>query len=365
MRDRQAILCTRRPRSAEERPPWMMHLMTVQGTTVGETSFETDRMQFIGRGRTLAAPAAMDAGPRLSDSAGSGARPDRLHPPRRSDLQPNETVRVDLVTGVAETREAVAGADGEVPRPAAWPTASSSWPGRTARSCCSSSTPPRPTPRLTAGWRARSSTPRRCAGPKAERLDAATAAGNRGSGATASPAICRSCSSASATRTSIELVRQARAGSRLLANARGSASDLVIWNEDDSVYRQTLQDTIMDLVAASPEAAAGRQAGRHLRPPRRADVGRGSDRCCRPWPAWSWSTTRARWPSRSNGAAAPKCAIPRFEPRRRRRAPPSAEPTPQRDLAFFNGLGGFSRDGREYVSPSSARADRRPRRGST
>ncbi len=52
VRDRQAILCTRRPRSAEEKPPWMMHLMTVRGTTVGDASFETDRMTFIGRGRT-------------------------------------------------------------------------------------------------------------------------------------------------------------------------------------------------------------------------------------------------------------------------------------------------------------------------
>ena len=68
--NRQAIFCTRRPRSAEERPPWLMHLMTVRGTTVGEASFETDRMKFIGRGRTLASPAAMDAGARLSDSHG-------------------------------------------------------------------------------------------------------------------------------------------------------------------------------------------------------------------------------------------------------------------------------------------------------
>ena len=36
---------------------------------------------------------------------------------------------------------------------------------------------------------------------------------------------------------------------------KGLSVDLVIWNEDDSVYRQTLQDSIMDLVAASPEAA--------------------------------------------------------------------------------------------------------------
>ena len=36
---------------------------------------------------------------------------------------------------------------------------------------------------------------------------------------------------------------------------KGLAVDLVIWNEDDSVYRQTLQDAITDLVAASPEAS--------------------------------------------------------------------------------------------------------------
>ena len=36
---------------------------------------------------------------------------------------------------------------------------------------------------------------------------------------------------------------------------KGLAVDLVIWNEDDSVYRQTLQEAITDLVAASPEAS--------------------------------------------------------------------------------------------------------------
>lgn len=41
IRPRQAILCTRRPRSGGERPPWMMHLMTVYGTPVGAASYET------------------------------------------------------------------------------------------------------------------------------------------------------------------------------------------------------------------------------------------------------------------------------------------------------------------------------------
>ena len=31
LRQRQAILCTRRPRSLDEQPPWMFHLMAVHG----------------------------------------------------------------------------------------------------------------------------------------------------------------------------------------------------------------------------------------------------------------------------------------------------------------------------------------------
>ena len=65
IRERQAILCTRRPRSLDEQSPWMCHLMTVHGADIGTMSYETDRVQFIGRGRTAADPQAM---------RGSGAR---------------------------------------------------------------------------------------------------------------------------------------------------------------------------------------------------------------------------------------------------------------------------------------------------
>src|SRR5690606_2543951 len=51
-RPHNAILCTRRPRKEGEQTPWMIHLMNVQGKTRGETTFETDRSKFIGRGRT-------------------------------------------------------------------------------------------------------------------------------------------------------------------------------------------------------------------------------------------------------------------------------------------------------------------------
>ncbi len=37
----------------------MFHLMAVHGADIGEISYETDRMQFIGRGNTVAAPQAI------------------------------------------------------------------------------------------------------------------------------------------------------------------------------------------------------------------------------------------------------------------------------------------------------------------
>ena len=58
--DLQAILCTRRPRSKTEHTPWLCHLLAAHGVDIEAISYETDRARFIGRGRNLAQPAAMD-----------------------------------------------------------------------------------------------------------------------------------------------------------------------------------------------------------------------------------------------------------------------------------------------------------------
>ena len=55
-------------------------------------------------------------------------------------------------------------------------------------------------------------------------------------------------------RAKLELVRQA-VQAHAYWRLKGLSVDLVIWNEDDSVYRQSLQDAIMDQIVASPEAA--------------------------------------------------------------------------------------------------------------
>ena len=105
LRPRPAILCTRRPRSAGEKPPWLLHFMVGQGGEQGEVSCETDRARFIGRGRTLAKPAALQGISPLSNTVGSVLDP--ISSLRRTvTLAPHETARIDLVMGVTESREA-------------------------------------------------------------------------------------------------------------------------------------------------------------------------------------------------------------------------------------------------------------------
>ena len=56
VRTSSAILCTRRARSQEEKPPWLLHLMVGQGGEQGEISCETDRCQICRTRRNLGHP---------------------------------------------------------------------------------------------------------------------------------------------------------------------------------------------------------------------------------------------------------------------------------------------------------------------
>jgi cellobiose phosphorylase len=105
--EHNAIFCTRRPRSEEEMPPWMFHLMHVNGSEVQAVSYETDRMQFTGRGKTLQHPQAM------TDEVLSGKDGSVLDPilsiRYKIIVKPNQTVTVDLVYGIADTKDACEG----------------------------------------------------------------------------------------------------------------------------------------------------------------------------------------------------------------------------------------------------------------
>jgi cellobiose phosphorylase len=105
LRDDQAILVKRRARTPEELTPWMFHRLISRGTPQGHMSFETDRMRFIGRGRSVADPQALDEQGALSDSEGAVLDPVAAI---RCEvvLTPGETGIVDLLTGVGDSRDA-------------------------------------------------------------------------------------------------------------------------------------------------------------------------------------------------------------------------------------------------------------------
>ena len=104
----RALLARRRPRSANEHPVWAIHTSVASVSASDEIEYETDRMRFLGRGRTPANPAALDPGSRLSRTTGAVLDP-IFNLRQRVLLEPGMTTRIAFVTGAADTREAVIG----------------------------------------------------------------------------------------------------------------------------------------------------------------------------------------------------------------------------------------------------------------
>ncbi len=104
VRANSAILCTRRPRSEGEMRPWLWHSIAGEEGVGNRISGETDRARFVGRGRTPISPAAMQDASPLSETAGSVLDP-IVSLRRTFRLNPKQTVRVDFLLGVTESRE--------------------------------------------------------------------------------------------------------------------------------------------------------------------------------------------------------------------------------------------------------------------
>jgi cyclic beta-1,2-glucan synthetase len=98
-----AILATRRRRSPAEPEIWAAHLAVVEGETVGETEIETDRARFLGRGRDARAPIAVMDGRPLSNIVGTVLDPVFAFR-RRVRIQPGETARIAFWTVIASSR---------------------------------------------------------------------------------------------------------------------------------------------------------------------------------------------------------------------------------------------------------------------
>jgi len=342
--ERRAILCTRRPRARDEQVPWLFHLMAVHDADGDNFSYETDRARFLGRGRTPAAPRAMEVGT-LSGSQGSVLDPVvaiRGH----IRLEPEQSVTVDLVFGMNDSRD---GALGMIEKyhdrrladrvfELAWThaqvvlrqinagEADAQLYGRLANSILYAH----------AGLRADGSVLMR---------------NQRGQSGLWGYAISGDLPIVLlriSDLANIELVRQliqAHAYWRL----KGLAVDLVIWNEDHAGYRQVLQDQILGLVAVGLESQTmDRPGGIFVRSTEQiAD----EDRILFQTVARViLSDGRGTLEEQVNRLSAVEFRVPRLQPvSSQRPSLPATSVATRPDLILSNGIGGFTPDGREYV----------------
>ena len=346
---RQAILCTRRPRSVDEHSPWMFHLMAVHGAEIRNITYETDRMQFIGRGNTLVSPDAMTNSKSLSGSQGSVLDP-IVAIQYQIVLEPEGSATIDMVTGISESREGALNLvekyqDKQIANRVfelAWThsqvvlrqiNASESDAqlyGRLASSIIFANSSLRADPGiLIKNHRGQSG------------LWGYSISGDL-------PIVLLQIEDPA----NINLVRQlvqAHAYWRL----KGLAVDLVIWNEDHAGYRQLLQDQIIGLIAAGIEAnIIDRPGGIFVRS---ADQISNEDRILFQTVARVIiSDTRGTLADQINRRGFGELSVSHFKPTRTYKPnPQSDEVLPRQDLIFYNGIGGFTPDGREYVITTS------------
>ena len=350
VRPQRAILCTRRPRSQGERPPWMMHLMAVHGAKTGEVSYETDRMLFIGRGNTVADPQAMIGTAAFFTGSLSGSEGSVLDPIvaicSRITLDPGESVTINMVTGIGETREAAYSlVEKYQDRRLADRVFDLAWThGQVLLRQLNAS-------QADAQLYCRLAGSIMYAGPTLRANPSVLIKNHRGQSGLWGYAISGDLPIVLLKiedPANIDLVHQllqAHAYWRL----KGMAVDLVIWNEDHAGYRQLLQDQIMGLIAANSDTnMTDRPGGIFVRP---VDQIAEEDRILIQTVARAIITdSQGSLADQINGRTPLETSVPLLVPTRTPRSKPqTVAPLPRHDLAFYNGLGGFSPDGREYV----------------
>jgi len=343
---RNAIFCTRRPGSVEEKQPWMLHLMKVHDKQAEEVSFETDRMAFIGRGNTVTNPRAMvPSCVKLSGSQGSVLDP-VVSIRKKLILDADETVIIDMITGMGETREVCENLANKyqdkhhkdrvfelawthsqvVLRQINATESDAQLYNRLANSVIYIN----PALRAEAGILIKNNRGQSGLWPYSISGDL--------------PIVLLKLEE----NAEIELVKQL-IQAHTYWRLKGLAVDLVIWNDSRDVYRQVLQNDILGIIS---NQTTDHQGGVFVRASEQIS---NEDRIL--------FQTVARIIISSNGGSlsdhanrksAARIVIPNITPPEAQSSPLSESRSGgtvslPKNLSFFNGLGGFSEDGREYI----------------
>ena len=346
---RQAILCTRRPRSVDEHSPWMFHLMAVHGAEIRNITYETDRMQFIGRGNTLVSPYAMTNSKSLSGSQGSVLDP-VVAIQYQIVLEPEGSATIDMVTGISVSREGALNlVEKYQDKQFANRVFELAWTHSQVvlRQINASESDAQLYGRLASSIIYANSSLRAESGILIKNHRGQS--GLWGYSISGDLPIVLLQIEDPANINLVRQLVQAHAYWRL----KGLAVDLVIWNEDHAGYRQLLQDQIIGLIAAGIEAnIIDRPGGIFVRS---ADQISNEDRILFQTVARVIiSDTRGALADQINRRGFGEFSISHFKPTRTYRPnPQSDEVLPRQDLIFYNGIGGFTPDGREYVITTS------------
>ncbi len=337
-----AIRCTRRPRSREEQPPWMFHLMKINSGEPNGISYETDRAKFIGRGRSIQDPIVMQGQP-LSSSQGSVLDP-VMSIQYTLSLGAGESCVVDMITGVSPTIEGCQGLiDKYQDRHMRDRAFELSWThsqvvlrqigateedaqvfGKLASSVIYHNPALRASPNIISkNQRGQSGLwPHSISGDL--------------------PIILLEVSDTN----NLALVRQVIKAQAYWA-LKGLSADLIILNEDPSGYRQLLQDQIQGLIAAGIGINTTDKLGRiFVKPIEQVSA---EDKILFQTVARIIiSDARGTLEDQINKRATAKTAIPMLSATKDYSFSRDRVVAPS-DLKFFNGYGGFTPNGKEYV----------------
>jgi cellobiose phosphorylase len=97
-----SLIASRRPREQDRNTMWAVHAVAVEGEIIGNLQYETNRGNFIGRGRNISNPAALTQP--LSNTTGIVLDP-VMSLRRRVKIEPGNSVKVSFVSGIADSRE--------------------------------------------------------------------------------------------------------------------------------------------------------------------------------------------------------------------------------------------------------------------
>ncbi len=342
--DMRTVFAYRRPRRTSAPTNWMFQSFIIRNDDSVPFSAQTDRQVFLGRGRSVTNPAALRHSGTLTNT--DGAVLDPIIAIRRTvTVEPEQTVTMEIIVGAAESEAAC--------RDLAVRYRDRRFTDRT----------------LSLAW------------SQGQVMLRQLGAGS-GDAQLFSELASALVYPGSRFRTNADLIRANRRGQSglwamgisgdlpivllrvtseqnlaivrqmLQAHAywrqKGLAVDLVIWNQDASNYRQNLSDAITSIAASGPGSQLiDKPGGIFIR---RSDLIAEEDRrLLQSAAAISMSDVSGSLEQQSESISgvpvAPPQLVPVLQPLKD--SNPSLGQRP--DLNFFNGVGGFTRDGREYV----------------